>query len=96
MNLSVETLLYISLGLQVLVIVFAIFISFKYIGLKKVRESEYWTDYEHNEIVFRIYKWEFESQAFNGLKRGQVLDRGDLNQFYRWLLFTKKRNNEKH
>jgi hypothetical protein len=92
MNFSIETLVYITIGLQVVILLFVLFISIRYIRVKRIRESEYWTDYEHNDIVFRVYKWEFESQAFNGINRGQVLDRGDLNQFYRWLMFKKKQN----
>ena len=85
-------LLWVIAGLEVLILLFAIFISIRYIRVKRMRESEYWTDYVHNDVVFRIYKWEFESMALDGIMRGQVMDRGDLNQFYRWILFNKKQN----
>lgn len=88
----IETLLWVIIGLQSAILLFGVFISICYIKVKRMRETEYWTDYKHNELVFRVFKWEFESQAFNGLKRGQILDVGDLNQFYRWILFKTKVN----
>lgn len=94
-KVDVVTLFWVMIVLQVLVMAFAVFISFCYIKVKSIRESEYWTDYQHNDTIFRIYKWEFETQALDGMKRWQVLDRGDLTPNYRWILFTKsndKRN----
>ena len=94
-QVSIETLFWAMIILQVLVIAFAVFISFHYIKVKRIRETEYWTDYVHNDTVMRVYKWEFETQSLEGMKRWQVLDRGDLTPYYRWILFTKKRSNEK-
>lgn len=93
---NAETLFWVMIVLQLLIMAFAIFISFHYIKLKQMRETEYWTDYEHNDTVMRVYKWEFETQALEGMKRWQVLDRGDLTPYYRWILFTKKRKHDRH
>ena len=94
-QVNVETLFWVMIVLQALVIVFAIFISFHYIKVKQMNETKYWTDYQHNDTVMRVYKWEFEVQSLEGLKRWQILDRGDLTPNYRWILFTKKKRNDK-
>ena len=46
----------------------------KYVKLKKQKENEYYTDYLHNNLVLRVTK---------------VLDRGNLNMYYLWILFER-------
>lgn len=55
---------------------------------KKVRESEYYTDYVHGGIIMRVYKPEFEYQAIGSLSPNKILDRGSLSAFYDWAVLS--------
>lgn len=50
------------------------------------KDSEYFTDYRHKNMVLRVFKPEFEYQAIGNVQRGKLLDRGTLSQFYFWAL----------
>lgn len=53
---------------------------------KKQRENEYYTDYVHNKLIFRIYKPEFEYQAIGNVPRDKLLDGGTFSLYYKWAL----------
>lgn len=61
----------------------------KYVKLKKQKENEYYTDYLHNNLVLRVFKAEFEFQAVSSLRVTKILDRGNLNMYYLWILFER-------
>lgn len=61
----------------------------KYVKLKNQKENEYYTDYLHNNLVLRVFKAEFEFQAVSSLRVTKILDRGNLNMYYLWVLFEK-------
>ena len=61
----------------------------KYVKLKKQKENEYYTDYLHNNLVLRVFKAEFEFQAVSLLRVTKILDRGNLNMYYLWILFER-------
>lgn len=61
----------------------------KYVKLKKQKENEYYTDYLHNNLVLRVFKTEFEFQAVSPLRVTKILDRGNLNMYYLWILFER-------
>ena len=58
----------------------------KYVKLKKQKENEY---YLHNNLVLRVFKAEFEFQAVSPLRVTKILDRGNLNMYYLWILFER-------
>ena len=74
---------------QVLSTASVIVLAFKYIRLKKQKESEYYTDYFHGNLILRIYKPEFEYQAVGNIPREKLLDRGNFSQYYVWTLIQK-------
>ena len=52
----------------------------------KSRESEYYTDYVHGNLVMRVFKVEFEFQAVGNINANRILDRGTLSPTYLWAL----------
>ena len=82
--------LYITLiVLQLISTASVVVLCIKYARLKKRTENEYYTDYLHGNLILRVYKPEFEYQAIGKVPREQLLDRGNLSQFYIWALIQK-------
>lgn len=68
-----------------------IYIIWSYIPEKSVRERENdcYTDYIHKNLILRVAKIEFEFHAIKGIPESKILDRGNLNIHYIWILFEK-------
>lgn len=76
----------IGLIMQVIQIVSVLVLCVKYWRLKNQKESEFYTDYVHGDLILRIYKPEFEYQAIGSVSRDKLLDRGNFSQYYVWAL----------
>ena len=74
------------IALLVVTDLFIIIFFCKYVRLKNQKENEYYTDYLHNNLVLRVFKAEFEFQAVSSLRVTKILDRGNLNMYYLWVL----------
>lgn len=79
-------MIYLLLALQTLSLVSVIILCIKYIKLQEQKESEFYTDYVHGNLILRIYKPEFEYQAIGNIPRDKLLDRGNFSQYYVWAL----------
>ena len=79
----------ISAVLDLVTFASVLFICYKYIVLRKQKDSEYYTDYVHNNLILRIFKPEFEWKAIEKVPREKLLDRGTFSQFYNWVLIEK-------
>lgn len=77
----------IGISLNALSFIAVLVLCVKYVRLKNTKESEFFTDYTHGKTVLRVFKNEFEYNAFKDLKESQVLDSGTLTASYRWVLF---------
>lgn len=70
------------------VITFIMFLAlcYKYTRLRDQKDSEYYTDYAHKNLVLRVYKPEFEYEAIGKIPIEKILDRGVLSIYYNWCL----------
>lgn len=87
--MKVESILYIVLAIQIVLMCFQICVFYLHRALKFKKENEYYTDYVHNNLILRIFKPEFEWQAIGNIPRDKLLDRGNFSQFYVWALIEK-------
>ena len=70
-------------GLHIVVIILLLTLCRRRINAK---DNEYFTDYQHKNMVLRVFKPEFEFQAIGNIQQGKLLDRGVLSKFYFWAL----------
>lgn len=54
---------------------------------KKAKENEFYSDYVKGTLTLRVFKHEYEFQAFQYVERNQILESGNLSANYQWLLF---------
>lgn len=83
-----------TLVLQIINFILALIILYR-IELKKrakATESEFFSDYIKGDLILRVFKPEYEYQAIGDIdrKKFEVLERGNLSQFYMWALIARK------
>lgn len=74
------------LGILLVIFCMQIWLTIIILRNKKIKESEYYTDYVHKNITLRVFKPEFEFQVLSQVKKTKILDSGTLSQFYLWIL----------
>lgn len=79
-------MLVLLIAFQIVSIAGVVWLILRNLRLEKEKESEFYTDYRHGNLIMRIYKPEFEYQAIGNVPRHKILDRGTLSQFYIWAL----------
>ena len=80
---------FIILLLLLAIIVLQVVILIVCLWKKRQKENEYYTDYQHNNLILRVYKPEFEYQAIGKIPREKLLDGGNLTMTYKWALIEK-------
>lgn len=80
---------YINIALSFIQFLAVLFLCYKYMRLRAQKETEYYTDYVHNNLILRVYKPEFEYEAIGKIPINKILDRGTLTRLYNWCLIEK-------
>lgn len=79
----------IIMGFLIGIFILQIWILLLHRSLIHDKDTECYTDYVHKNVVLRVFKPEFEYQAISIIPRDKLLDRGNLSQFYMWVLFER-------
>lgn len=79
----------IVIGCSLIMLGLYVSLYLKYGRIAEEKETQYYTDYTHKGIVFRVFKYADEFRAVESIPHDKILDGGVLNEWYCYIMFEK-------